>query len=156
TMARSPFCVVLFVASMTVPPSVSAQPSTNQPDMSLDPKTKTETIATLPDALRAAYVFPDMGAAVAKMREGPDARGEYNAITSAKAFADLLTKQMSDIAHDQHLRVTFSSGTLPPLPVSKAGEPPPSPAPARSLRQARTSNYAFETVERLSGNVGYL
>jgi hypothetical protein len=146
----------LLVAMIVVPISVAAQPSPNQPDMALDAKTRAETIASLTMALRAAYVFPDVGEAVAKMLEGRNARGEYDAVTSAKAFSALLTEQMAEVAHDQHLSLAYSSGVLPPLPVSKTGEPPPSPAPARTLRLARANNYGFERVERLSGNVGYL
>lgn len=122
----------------------------------MDAKTRAEAIASLTKALRAAYVFPDVGDAVATMLEERNARGEYNSITSAKAFSDLLTRQMSETAHDKHLGFVYSSGVLPPLPVSKSGEPPPSPSPGGVLRQARANNYGFETVERLSGNVGYL
>lgn len=147
---------VLLGAAITFPASVSAQPSPNQPDMSMDAKTRAEVIASFATALRAAYVFPDVGDAVAKMLEERNERGEYNSITSAKAFSGLLTEQMSEIAHDKHLGLVYSSGVLPPLFVSKRGEPPPSPAPARTLRMARASNYGFERVERLSGNVGYL
>jgi C-terminal processing protease CtpA/Prc len=122
----------------------------------MDAKTRAETMASLTQALRSAYVFPDVGDAVAKMLEERHARGEYDAITSAKAFSDVLTKQMSEVAHDQHLSVDYSAGVLPPMPVSKGGEPPPSPCATCELRQARASNYGFESVERLNGNVGYL
>ena len=147
---------VLLAATMTVPASVAAQPNPNQPDMLMDAKMRAEAIASLSQALRAAYVFPEVGDAVANMLEERNARGEYNSITSAKAFSDLLTKQISETAHDKHLGFVYSSGVLPPLPVSKSGEPPPSPCADCELRQARAGNYGFERVERLSGNVGYL
>jgi C-terminal processing protease CtpA/Prc len=114
---------------------------------------KAEAIASLTKGLREEYVFPDVGDAVAKMLEERNARGEYNAVTSATAFSDLLTTQMSEVAHDKHLRFVYSSEVLPPLPVSKPGEPPAYPD---NLPQLRGSNYYFEKVERLSGNVGYL
>jgi C-terminal processing protease CtpA/Prc len=122
----------------------------------MDAKTRAETIASLTKALRAAYVFPDVGDAVAQMLEERNARGEYNSITSAKAFSELLTKQMRDTAHDKHLAFGYVSEVLPPMPVSKAGEPPPSPCAECELRSARARNYGFETAERLGGNVGYL
>ena len=63
---------------------------------------------------------------------------------------------MRETSHDKHLTLAYSSGVLPPFPVSKAGEPPPSSCADCELRQARASNYGFERLERLSGNVGYL
>jgi hypothetical protein len=150
------FLVVLLAATVTLPASVSAQPNPNQPDMSMDANMRAEAIASLTKALRAAYVFPDVGDAVAKMLEERNARGEYNSITSAKAFGQLLTKQMRETSHDKHLALVYSSGVLGPFPVSKAGEPPPSPCADCELRRARASNYEFERLERLSGNVGYL
>ncbi len=122
----------------------------------MDAKTRADTITSLAKGMRAAYVFPDVGDAVAKMLEERNARGEYSAVTSAKAFSDLLTTQMSEVAHDKHLNLVYSSGVLPPLPVSRTGEPPPSPCAACELRQARAGNYGFDRVERLGGNVGYV
>jgi len=90
------------------------------------------------------------------MLEERNIRGEYDAITSAKALSALLSQQMSETAHDKHLGLAYSAGILPALPVSIAGEPPPSPDPPAELRQARANNYGFERVERLGGNIGYL
>ncbi len=134
--------------------SASAQPSANQADMPIDAKTKTETIASLVKGLQDAYVFPDVAQKVAAMLEARNAKGEYDSITGAKAFGELVTKQMLDATEDRHLRLIYSAQPLPSLPVSKPGAaPPPS---ARALAQLRVSNFEFERVERLSGNVGYL
>jgi C-terminal processing protease CtpA/Prc len=119
----------------------------------MDAKATAEAISSLARGLREEYVFADVGDEVAKMLEERNARGEYHSVTSARAFCDLLTKQMSEIAHDKHLRFVYSSQVLPPVPVSKPGEPPAYPD---NLPQLRASNFYFEKVERLSGNVGYL
>jgi hypothetical protein len=138
TVTRTRFLVVLLAATTILPASVSAQPNASQPDMSIDARAKAETIASLTKGLREDYVFPGVGDAVAKMLEERNARGEYNSITSAKAFCDLLTKQMSEIAHDKHLRFVYSSEVLPPLPVSKPGELPAYPDDLPQLREAIT------------------
>jgi hypothetical protein len=153
---RTSVLVVLLAATIALPRPVAAQPNARQPDMSMDARTRTEVVVSLSKALRAAYVFPDVGETVANMLEKRNARGEYDAITTAKAFSDLLTQQMVEAAHDKHLGLAYSAGILPPLPVSKAGEPPLSPNPAAESRLARANNYGFERVERLGGNVGYL
>src|SRR5262249_48050449 len=131
-----------------------AQPSPNQADMSIDAKTRADTIASLAKGLRDAYVFPAVAEKLAVSLQQRQARGRYDAVTSAKAFSDLLTQQMFDFTHDKHLRLIYSAQTLPQLPVSKPGDtPPPS---ARMLAQLRISNYEFERVELLAGNIGYL
>src|SRR5262249_42999351 len=112
-----------------------AQPSPNQADMSIDAKTRADTIASLAKGLRDAYVFPAVAEKLAVSLQQRQARGEYDSVTSAKAFSDLLTQQMFDFTHDKHLRLIYSAQTLPQLPVSKPGEtPPPS---ARMLAQLR-------------------
>jgi hypothetical protein len=123
--------------------------------MPVDARTKTETIASLARGLRDAYVFPDLAERVAAMLEERHARGEYASTTSAIAFCDLVTKQMLEISRDKHLRLIYSSRDLPSsMPAPRPGAvPPPS---ARMLLQLRMSNYQFEKVERLRGNVGYL
>jgi len=135
--------------------SVPAQPKPNQPDMAIDAKAKAEAIASLSRGLKDEYVFPDLGDKVARMLEERSARGEYDSVTNAKAFTELLTKQMQEIAKDKHLRFLYSAQVLPAvLPSAKPGEEPP--PDARQLVRLRRNNYEFEKVEHLSGNIGYL
>ena len=148
--------VVFLAATVVLPAAASAQPGPAQPDMPIEAKAKTEAIASLAQGVRAAYVFPEVGESVAKMLEERHARGEYDAVTSAKVFSQLVTRQMRETSHDKHLALAYSAGVLPPFPVATAGEPPPSLCPECELRMARATNFGFERVERLGGNVGYL
>ena len=135
--------------------SLSAQPKPSQPDMSIDAKAKVEAIASLARGLKDEYVFPDIGDKVAKMLEERSVRGEYDSVTNAKGFSDVLTKQMQEIAKDKHLRFLYNAQVLPAvLPSAKPGEGPP--PDARQLLRLRRNNYEFEKVEHLSGNIGYL
>jgi retinol-binding protein 3 len=97
------------------------------------------------------YVFPDvakkMGIAVRNLAK----RGEFDSITDGNAFAKLLTSHFQDVSHDKHLFVSFSPMRLPD------DSPTPSPdAMARYREAMRETNCAFEKVEHLSGNVGYV
>jgi hypothetical protein len=152
-VSRNSFNIVL-LASMIFNTAASAQMFGGGPDMSIDNKAKAKAIELLVEGIKEVYVFPDVGERVAKMLEERQAGGEYNSVTSATAFSELLTEQMLEIAHDKHLRVIYSSQTLPPMPAPKAGEEPP-PDPRMRLQQEKM-NYAFEKVERVGGNVGYL
>jgi len=133
--------------------TASAQWPDGGPDMTIDAKAKVEAIDTLVKDLHESYVFPDVGDKVAEMLEKARARGAYNSITSAKELGDLLNKQMSDIAHDQHLHVLYSSRASPPTPPSGAAPQGPDP---EILLQFRKDNYSFQEVKRLDGNIGYL
>ncbi|HLK61271.1 MAG TPA: S41 family peptidase [Chthonomonadaceae bacterium] len=131
-----------------------AQPSgPDQPDMVLTAETRTQIIANLLGKLDANYVFPDvakkMDAALHKRLENK----EYDKVTSAKSFAELLTKHLQEVSHDGHLRVRFSYEMLP----TRKEDDQPS---AAEIEQYRTwnqqVNFGFEKVERLNGNIGYL
>src|SRR5260370_30111832 len=122
--------------------------------MSIDDKDKAEGIRVLAQDMKETYVFPDLAGKLANMLKGREARGEYDSVTSAKEFSALLTRQMSEIAHDAHLRVFYSSKALPPMAAEKPGAEP-APDPEMLLRIKKT-NYGFEEAERLRGNVGYL
>src|SRR5262245_54373341 len=97
-------CVVAFVGAVASSSLLAAQPTPNQPDLSIDVKVTLEAIASLAKGLKEEYVFPDVGEKVARMLEERSARGEYRSVSSAKTFSDLLTRQMQEVAHDKHLR----------------------------------------------------
>ena len=81
-------------------------------------------------------------------------RGEYDAITSGRQFAQLLTDHLREVSHDWHLSVDAMPQGPPPPP------PPPSAVPQtleeRQRAQAARQNFEFVRVERLAGNIGYV
>ena len=50
----------------------------------MDATMRAEAIASLTKALRGAYVFPDVGDAVATMLEERNARGDYNSVVGVR------------------------------------------------------------------------
>jgi hypothetical protein len=126
----------------------------NQPDMALDAKMRANVVHALAGGLRTVYVFPDVGDNVAAMLTDRLDRGEYDRITSAKAFSALLTTQIGEIAHDAHLSVSYSAQGFPPPP--SANGPPAQQFPPEMMRQLKKDNFGFQEVKRLDGNVGYL
>jgi hypothetical protein len=76
--------------------------------------------------------------------------GDYDKITDGDALAARLHKDLEDISHDRHLRVDFSPYKIPPMG-------PPSPGDeARFHQQMEHDNCAFEKVEILPNNIGYI
>ncbi len=141
-------CVVVFLVSATI--SIAQQPRTNEPDTPIDQKTKTEVVHHLVEDLREQYVFPEIAAKLAQVLTENLDRGEYASIHGAKEFADILTREMREIAHDAHLQVSYTS-EVPRIPPEKPGQLDP-----EMLRRIKDENFGFKKVEILDGNVGYL
>ena len=62
------------------------------------------------------------------------------------AFAERLTTDLQEVAHDKHLRVSARGPA--PVPAAAAGGPPPGPPPRSEAGVAR--------ADRLPGNIGYI
>ena len=78
-------------------------------------------------------------------------RGDYDAITDADAFANRLTKDLQAVSHDKHLGVNFSPVKLPPEGQKHSPE-----EEAQFHKMLERTNCAFEKVEVLPRNIGYL
>jgi hypothetical protein len=140
-------CLLLATA-----PGPAQQPPPG-PDATVDAATRRTVINGMLERLNAAYVFPDTARAMERAIRARLARGEYDAVTSARAFAESLTAHLQTVSRDRHLRVRYSAEVLPP------SRPDPGPGPeqeAEALAFGRRVNFGIERAERLSGNVGYL
>jgi retinol-binding protein 3 len=153
---RAALSLALLALCMLVDPNASPvcaqQGPPEQPDMTLDSAARKEVVETLVKRLNETYVFPE---AAAKMEQALRAHtAEYEAITSARQFADELTADLQAVSHDKHLRVRYS---YQPIPVRPAERREPSAEEREQIRrELGRINYGFERVERLPGNIGYL
>jgi hypothetical protein len=129
-------------------------------DMSkkIDAATRARVIDGAVAKLNEFYVFPETAK---KMAEAVQARlksGGYDAITDADDFAAKLTEDLRAVSHDKHLGVNFSPQVIPNR--EPGPNPPPTPDPAtleqRRAQVLRRNNCAFEKVEWLPSNIGYL
>ena len=102
--------------------------------------------------LKQHYVYQDKAQRMADTLLANQKRGEYDAITDGGAFARQLTKQMRDVSHDMHLELIYSQDSLPPQPTEQQ-----SPEElARYRSEMKRINCAFEKVETLPHNIGYM
>lgn len=124
-----------------------------QPDRTIDAATRAAVLEATLREVRSGYVFPDKAAAMDAAIRRHQAAGDYDALSSARVFADSLSSHLRAVAHDKHLAVLYSYDLVPEPPAEDA----PHPEQAREEeRMARKRNFGFERVERLAGNVGYL
>jgi hypothetical protein len=140
--------IVLALVSAVSP--ATAQPG---PDLKIDAATRTKVIEGSLAALTKYYVFPDVATRIdAEIRKHIAAK-KYDALTSARAFAEALTADLQAVSHDKHMRVAYLSE---PIPDRKPDGPPPASEVERFRDQIRFGNAGYVKAERLDGNVGYL
>lgn len=111
-------------------------------------------VANLGRQLKANYVFPDLAARLAKAIAAKQAKGGYDAATTAAAMAEALAHDLVEIGRDKHFRVTFDPGFTAP-PAEAAALPTDEDVAAYRQEMARIA-YGVERVQRLPGNIGYL
>lgn len=114
---------------------------------------KVEVIERVGEMLAKRYVFPDVAArCIARLGE-MTATEAFRDATDPDVFAAWLTDALRSVSHDKHLLVRVRAAAAKPAP---AGSELPSRERARQLSRGQQSNFGFERVERLEGNVGYL
>ena len=147
---------VMVVTGILTAGFLQAQPPRpNEIDLPVTAETRAEVIKTILAKLNESYVFPEvakrMETAINKRQEA----GEYDKVTSSKEFARVLTANLQEISKDKHLRVRYQHEML--QPDSKDGS---SSAEIEQMRRfeelGRQSNFGFEKVDRLEGNIGYI
>lgn len=97
------------------------------------------------------YVYPDVAQKMESAIRENQKRGEYNSIMDPDAFANRLTKDLQEVSHDKHLGLNYSPVKLPP-----EGQSPSADEQAQFRKMLERTNCAFEKVEVLPRNIGYL
>ncbi|OLB67490.1 MAG: hypothetical protein AUI86_06080 [Gemmatimonadetes bacterium 13_1_40CM_3_66_12] len=145
--------LALAALCLVTPLAPLAAQDRDQPDRTIDAAERRAVIDGVLDRLKQAYVFPDTAIAMERAVRARQRRGEYDHITSGRAFAESLTAHLQAVSRDLHLRVRHRAE---PFPV-EAEHDEPSPADrARARAFGQQVNFGFERVERLAGNVGYV
>jgi hypothetical protein len=131
-----------------IPPGMTAA------DMNpkIDAATKARVIDGAIANLNEFYVFPETAKKMEQALRERQKKGDYDAIDDGEAFATALTDHLKAVSHDKHLRVNFVPNVLP-----KGNPGPPTPELEAQMRaQMERTNCAFEKVEHLQPNIGYL
>ena len=130
---------------------VFAQAFPNQSE-SVSAATRKELIDALLQKLNALYVFPEAAKNAETLIRERAAKKEYDQIANGADLGRKLTEDLQGVTRDKHLRVLFNPQGFP-----KREEGAPGEKEFEEIRQqGRISNFGFERVERLQGNVGYL
>jgi hypothetical protein len=159
---------LLFAAAAALPAAPRAQSSAlsiDKPAAALTADARSKVVETIAATAEQRYVDAAGGRLIAARLRQQLAAGAYNDLADPSAFAKALTTDMRAAVPDVHLRAVYepnrSQQTASPL-IVQAGAPQGMPPAAyaridsRSVEQIAASNYGFDKVERLAGNVAYL
>lgn len=132
---------------LKIPPGMTAADM----DEKLDAVTRSHIVDAIVAKLTELYVYPDVAKKMEQALRDNQKNGAYDAVSDARAFAELLTDQLQAVSHDRHLGVRFMPT---PLPESDPG--PSAEDKARFREHLEKMNCFFEKAERLDGNIGYI
>lgn len=146
---------VALAASLAAAPARAqfGAPPPDQPDMTVDARTRALVLDSLIAGLHANYVFPEVAKTLDRHLRGMQKRGAFDGLASAEAFADSLSSVLRGVGKDRHFRVGYRHE---PFPVVADDGPPPPEELRRMEEQMRRANWGFDRAQRLAGNVGYL
>jgi len=127
-----------------LPPGVTVE------NVTLDATLRKKVIDGVGENLTQYYIDADLAKQmVAAMKVDAD-KGEYDSITDGDVFAMRLTADLRAVSHDKHLGVNFNPFKMPPHQ-----EPTPEDE-ARFHQQMERNNCAFQKIEILPNNIGYI
>jgi C-terminal processing protease CtpA/Prc len=130
---------------------VLSLPAAAQDGADLSSEERSGIVERLDELLRERYVFEDVAAAMGDKLLSRLANGDYDDYDSAGSLGTVLTNELQQISHDLHLRVR----PTPPRSMEPSEEEQ-ARRHAQAAEDARRSNYGFEQLLRLPGNVGLL
>ena len=115
------------------------------PDVPIDQPIRAAVISTLGSKLETGYVVPEVARSAVRRLHSAAEAGDYDALVSARKFAEKVTSDLRSATHDKHVALYFDPE--PNLPSVASGS---------TTASRERFNYGFNKVERLRGNVGYL
>ena len=107
------------------------------------PMVRQSVISTV-KVLNEVYVYPETARSVGVEMIKRLESGVYDRISTKQAFADRIGSELAELSKDGHLGVLVAEGEEPPTHVLK-----------ETVDRFKL-NYAFQKVEILDGNIGYL
>jgi hypothetical protein len=119
-------------------------------NVTIDAAERKKVIDGVNENLKEFYIDAALAQEMADAVNAHEAKGDYNSITDGDAFASQLTKDLRAVSHDKHLGVSFNPFKMPPRKEPTAEDV------ERRNKQMEHDNCAFDKVEILPNNIGYI
>jgi peptidase S41-like protein len=131
---------------------LGACPSARGQDAAITPAERAEVVRNSVARLNAEYIDPGLAKRMGESISSQASRNGYEGIGNGQALADRLTADLRAVSHDKHLWVGYQPGGARDEPVDG-----PTDAELDQWRDAvARDNFAFDKVERMQGNIGYV
>ena len=118
-------------------------------------KEQKAVITAISDLLEEKYVFPEVAKKMAEQLKRNLKKGNYKDIKDPIAFQDALTKDLVGISKDKHFRVMFNPKAIEEQKQAVTPEDEKK-LYEQMVQQNSMSNFGFNEVKILDGNIGYL
>lgn len=119
-------------------------------NVKIDAAIRKKVVDGIETNLNEYYVEPTVAQQMVDAMKLHAAKGDYDNISDGDELAMRLTKDLQDVSHDKHLRIDFTPFKSP----ERTGPTPEDEA--RFHQQMEHANCAFQKVEILPGNIGYI
>jgi retinol-binding protein 3 len=146
-MRRSGITAALFVCMVA-----STARAQGAPDLTITPAYRSAIIDSVAARLGNGYFNQERASFIRAQLANQKVRKSYDTLTSGAALTAALSRDLKAWSGDRHLNVLFSAQARP-LPKSGGVD---AEMAARELERARSRNFGFHALERLTGNIGYL
>lgn len=145
------FTACIFL-SFAIPPCFAQGP---KPEKKMSSKEIKVLVDSVERALNRIYIFPDKAALMIGAVKNSYKKGAYNKALTQHELGMLLQKDIQQAHKDKHLGIFFN----PEFAKHLEKTPTPEELEERKKRQlnnARENNFAFQKIEILPGNIGYI
>jgi hypothetical protein len=122
---------------------------------SLTPETRQAVVQDIAKLAKGKYIFPEMGERIAKHLLVQLEGGSYDEISNPHEFALTLKADLRQVSHDKHWDVLYDAKGAT-VHFGDLEDDDSEEEKILWLERSRRSNFGFEKVERLIGNVGYI
>jgi Peptidase family S41/N-terminal domain of Peptidase_S41 in eukaryotic IRBP len=119
---------------------------------SLSAAERTAALKAITAVLEESYVFPDVRPKLVERLRRSEEAGRYE-VDDPRAFADRVTEDLRDVAHDRHLSIQFAPAEYAAATADSGTD---QGSEELERRQAQRDHYGLAELKILPGNIRYL
>ena len=116
---------------------------------------KSEVVDSIQSLLANNYVYPEIAEEMNRTIQQRLNAGAYEGISDPMIFAETLTEDLRSISQDLHLRVQFGPERSAALRARQNQPDNTGPSP-EALERIAATNFGFNEVKIMEGNIGYI